>query len=135
MRGYNEVNINQTHPNMFRSVLTFGLINCALGLNFIFTKPTFNPYEIDKGIIGAIFLALGISKIIFLLLYRNLKAVRFVMFLEIVFMIFWGIGTSITFFQGKTSLQLFVLYAGLAAIETFLLLEPAVNPVTKKSNV
>lgn len=58
--------------------------------------------------------------------------VRITMFLEVVFFIFWGIGTSITGFLGTTSFQLFVLYMGMAAIEARLLSEPVINPLTKK---
>lgn len=129
--GYNENKISLSHPNLYRGIMTFAFINIGLGLNFLFTNPTFNPYQIDKLLIGSIFLTLGVSKVTFLNVSRNLKVVRFVMALEVMFMLFWGIGTSITFFQGRTSLQLFVLYAGLAMLELFLLQEPAVNPVTE----
>lgn len=131
MKKYNEINIRFTHPNLYWGILTFACINIGLGLNFLFTMPTFNPYQIDKTIVGSIFLLLGLSKLIFLLLVHNLKAVRVVMALEVAFMIFWGIGTSITFFQGRTSLQLFVLYIGLAVLEITRLTEPGINPLTK----
>lgn len=85
---------------------------------------------IPKEIIGSIFLALGVSKLIFLQAFRNLRMLRLAMAAEVMFMAFWGIGTSITFFRGQTSLQLFVLYAGLSSLEVFLLLEPIVNPVS-----
>lgn len=131
MSKYNENKINLTHPNLYRGIMTFAIINIALALNFFFTNPTFNPYGINKAIVGTVFLVLGVSKIIFLNFKRNLKTVRFLMTAEIIFMLFWGIGSTITFFQGKTSLQLFVLYVGMAVNEVFLLLEPAVNPITK----
>lgn len=130
-KKYNEIKLRYSHPNLFKGILTFAFINIGLGLNFYFTNPTFNPYMIDKNIIGTIFFSLGMAKIVFLMFLHNPKAVRVVMALEIAFMIFWGIGTSITFFQGKTSLQLFVLYAGIATSEIFLLLEPIVNPMTE----
>lgn len=130
MSKYNENKINLTHPNLYRGIMTFAFINIGLGLNFWLTNPTFNPYGVDKMLVGTVFMALGIAKLIFLNFKRNLKAVRFTMTAEVAFMLFWGIGTTITFFQGKTSLQLFVLYVGLAVNELFLLLEPAVNPIT-----
>lgn len=132
--GYNNNRINLTHPNLYRGIMTFAFINIGLGLNFLFANPTFNPYQLDKSLIGAIFMTLGVSKVLFLNVSRSLKVVRVVMAAEVIFMLFWGIGTTITFFQGLTSLQLFVLYSGLAMIELFLLQEPAVNPVTEIKN-
>lgn len=131
MQDFNKVNIRSTHPNLYYSLVVFAVINIGLGVNFLLTNPTFNPYQIDKAIIGGIFLALGLLKIIFLRLFRNLKILRLVMASEVFFMLFWGIGTTITFFRGQTSLQLFVLYAGLAALEAILLLEPVVNPMSE----
>lgn len=124
-------NLRYSHPNLFKSIITFACINIGLGLNFLLTNPTFNPYGIDKTIIGMIFLGLGLGKIVSLLVVYNMKAIRILMALEVAFMVFWGIGSSITFFQGRTSLQLFVLYIGIAVSETFLLLEPVVNPMTE----
>lgn len=135
-QDFNKVNIRLTHPNLYYSLLVFAFINIGLGLNFIFANPTFNPYQIDKTVIGSIFLTLGLLKITFLQLFRHLRILRVVMTAEVIFMVFWGIGTTITFFQGRTSLQLFALYAGLSALEVFLLLEPIANPVsmtTKRS--
>lgn len=131
MNDFNKVNIRLTHPNLYRSLMAFAFINIGLGLNFLLTNPTFNPYGVDKMIVGWIFITLGMLKVIFLNFSRNLRIVRLVITCEIIFMMFWGVGTSITFFQGKTSLQLFVLYVGLSVLETFLLIEPAINPVSK----
>lgn len=128
--GAARVNVQLSHPNLYRSIMVFALTYVGLGLNFIFTNPTFNPYGIPKEITGSIFLFLGLAKIIFLNLIHNLKIVRALMSLQIVFIVFWGTGTSITFFQGKTSLQLFVLYAGLGFLEYFQLQEPYWNPLT-----
>lgn len=134
MQDFNKANIRLTHPNLYYSLLVFAAINIGLGLNFIFANPTFNPYQIDKAVIGSVFLALGLLKVTFLQLFRNLKILRLVMTAEVIFMMFWGVGTTITFFRGQTSLQLFVLYAGLSALEVFLLAEPIVNPVSQKTN-
>lgn len=130
MDNFDSINLRHSHPNLYRGITTFAVINIALAANFFYANPTFNPYGIDKNIVGAIFLILGISKIAFLNVYRSLKHVRLVMALEIVFMLFWGVGSTITFFTGQTSLQLFVLYVGMAVNELFLLLEPPANPVT-----
>lgn len=131
---YNQVNLRKSHPTLYRSITTFALLSIALGLNFIFTTPTFNPYGIPLWIIGSIFITLGCLKLIFLNLYRNLGIVRVVMAAEVGFMVFWGIGSTITFSQGKTSLQLFVLYVGMAVFELFLMVEPFFNPMTAKQD-
>lgn len=133
MEDFDALNLRKSHPNLYRGITTFAIINIALGLNFFYANPTFNPYQIDKTIVGLVFLILGMSKLIFLNVHRSLKIVRFLMAAEIIFMVFWGIGSTITFFTGHTSLQLFVLYIGLAVQEIFLLLEPPANPMTGES--
>lgn len=127
-----QVDVRLNHPTLYRSIMTFAVISIGLGLNFFFTNPTFNPYQIDKAMVGSVFMALGVGKIIFLNFKRNLRMVRLIMSMSIGFMMFWGVGSSITFFQGRTSLQLFVLYTGLSALQMFLLLEPSLNPLTKQ---
>lgn len=115
--------------NTFPTYLTFAFIGIALGLNFLLTTPTFNPYNIDYWVIGTTFLVLGIAKLVFTL-SQQWFLLRWVMVANIIFMIFWGIGTTITFFQGLTSLQLFVLYTGLVMLEFMLLIES--SPTKKK---
>lgn len=126
----NTINLRKTHPNLYRSIMTFAAVSIGLGLNFWLANPTFNPYNIQKEIVGSIFLSLGLGKVIFLNFWRNLWMVRTIMGTEVAFMMFWGVGTTITFFQGKTSLQLFCLYVGLSVFEVWLLLEPFANPLT-----
>lgn len=127
------INLRLTHPTLYRSVIVFAFISMGLGLNFWFTKPTFNPYGVDYRITGSVFLTLGVSKIVFLVWFRNLRLIRFNMACCAGFMMFWGIGTSVTYFTGHTSLQLFVLYSGLTLLQLFLLLEPYVNPLTSSN--
>lgn len=127
----NTVNIRGSHPNLYRSVMVFGCIYIGLGVNFIATTPTFNPYQIPYDFVGALFLALGALKIILLNVLRDLVWLRRIMAAEIMVSLWWGIGASITFFRGQTSLQLPILYAGLSVLEVFLLLEPFMNPLTK----
>lgn len=135
MKDYNDVNIRFSHPNLYRLLVTFSIIHIGLGLNFLLAKPAFNPYGINVYIIGVIFLSLGLSKLFFLMFRRNLRVVRIVMALSIGFTLFWGFGTIFSFLRGQTSLQMFVLYVGLAVIEMSLLLEPLVNPITEKVDV
>lgn len=127
------VNLRLTHPTLFGCVVVFALISIGLGLNFIFARPTFNQFMIDKEIIGTIFLCLGTVKLVAVTLIRNLKFIRFTMAMCAAFMMFWGIGTATTFFTGMTSLQLPVLYSGLIALQFLLLREPYVNPFTGRN--
>lgn len=125
-----KVNLRLTHPTLFWMAVSFALGSIGFGMNFLLTEPTFNPYGISYNIIGAIFIFLGSAKLTALLVIKSLKSIRITMASCSVFMMFWGFGTSITFFQGKTSLQLFVAFLLLATLQWLLLLEPFVNPLT-----
>jgi hypothetical protein len=133
-QSYNAINVRMSHPNLYRNILALALLSVGLGLNFIFTTPTFNPYGIPKEVVGGIFLVIGSTKIIFLDVYRSLRALRVVMAIATAFLVFWGVGTSITFFQGKTSLQLFLLYIFIAIFQIFLMVEPFFNPMTAQQD-
>lgn len=124
----NNIKLQDSHPNLYRGIIVFSFISIALGLNFFFTKPTFLAYGIDKNVIGAIFMALGVGEFTFLNFHRSVRMLRVFMAMSVGFMCFWAIGTSLTFFTGQTSLQLFILYIGLAMLQLFLLVEPITNP-------
>lgn len=123
-------NLHQTHPNLFLALFIYGVISVAVGVNFLLTTPTFQQYGIPKGFIGATFASIGLGLLFCLLVWRSLKAVRVLSLANIAVMIFWGIGTTQTFFEGTSSLQLCVLYFGLAALQVPWLLEPYYQPVT-----
>lgn len=123
-------NLRATHPNLYRALMTIGVIEFALGLNFLLTTPTFEQFNIPKNVIGAGFLVLGLGFLVFLNVRRSLRTVRVLLIVGIGYMLFWGVGTTETFFKGESSLQLCILYFGLAAIQAPLLLEPFFNPVT-----
>lgn len=125
-----EPSVRITHPNLYRSLTIVALMFVALGLNFILTTPTFRQFDLPPDGIGAGFLILGTLNLLFLNVYRSLKAVRVLLIVGIAYAMFWGIGTTETAFQGKSSFQLFILYAGLAALQAPLLLEPFFNPAT-----
>lgn len=128
--GLPTVYLRHTHPNLYRSLMTVGLIEVAIGLNFLLTTPTFQQFGIPKNLVGAIFLVLGLTDMVLLNVFHNIRAVRVKTVVGTAVMIFWGIGTTETFFQGRSSLQLCILYFGLAALQIPLLLEPFLNPVT-----
>lgn len=124
------VNLRNTHRGLWRTYMVFAIGGVGLGLNFIFTKPTFNPYDVPKEWVGLIFLVMGLLIFIFLNLYRSLRLIRASIATIAGFMVFWGVGASFTFFQGKTSLQNFIVYMMLSALGYVWLVEPFVNPIT-----
>lgn len=123
-------NLRKTNPNFFRALLVFGTTAVALGLNFHLTTPTFEQFGIPKEFLGLIFGGLGSGIFIGLFVWRSLKALRLLMLANSAAMVFWGVGSTQTFFEGSSSLQLCILYFGLAALQGLLLLEPYFNPVT-----
>jgi hypothetical protein len=126
------VNLRRTHPNLYRTVMTFAVMSVVLGLNFWILSPTFLIYDLPNVLWGTIFLVLGFAKIVFLNIWRRLRAVRAVMAFAIAYFLFLGAGTSQPFFEGSGSLQLPILYLGCAALQIPLLIEPFVNPWTAR---
>lgn len=132
MKDFNKVHIKISNPNLYRKITAFGVFSILMGMNFFFFKPTFNPLGIDKAIIGTIFIILGVAHILFLNFFHNLRILRKTIAISIAWILFWGIGTTVTVFQGKTSFQLFILYTYVSVIQLFLLIEPYSNPVSEK---
>jgi hypothetical protein len=130
-----KVNLRYTHPNLYLSLMIAAITCVGLGVNFLLTTPTFQQYDIPKNVVGAGFLALGVAKLVLLNLWRNLRALRATVIVAIVYMLFWGVGTTETAFAGESSFQLCVLYFGLAGLHVPLLLEPFFNPVTANGKV
>jgi hypothetical protein len=125
------VNMRQTHPNLYKAYTSYALISAALGLNFLFLHPTFDPLGIPKDVMGVIFLALGGSKLLLLNVAHNTTAIRGVMALGIAVMLFWASALTIEFFlRSQTSLQLPITFFGLALLGIPIILEPPANPLT-----
>lgn len=124
------ISLRKTHPNLFIALNILALTSVALALNFYFSKPTFNPYGIDKEIVAAVFFILGISQLIVLTVYHNLKLVRLAVATSVGILLFWGISNTQQGFQGKASFQLPILYIALALLQIPLLIEPRTNPMT-----
>jgi len=129
---HSRVNIRKSHPALYHSIMTFGLMSIALAVNFWTSNPTFNPYGIPKSLVGAVFFLLGSSKLIFLNIFRDLRIVRVILALSISFHLFWGACSSQQSFDGKASFQLPILYIALAVLQMPLLVEAPVNPMTEK---
>lgn len=127
LTNLDRVHIRKTHPAMWRVIMTASLAKVALAVNFWYSNPTFNPWEIPKDIIGVVFVVLGVSQIIFLNLIHDLRLVRAGLALSITWLIFWGASNTQQFFAGNASLQLPLMYLALAALQAPLLFESPIN--------
>jgi len=124
--------IRKSHPALFYTLMTLGIMTVLLGLNFWFSTPAFNPYEIDKDIIGLIFFLIGICQVVFLNFFHNLRMVRGMLGISVGWMFFWGVSNAQQFFMGLASLQLPIIYIALAIMQIPLLMESPINPMTEK---
>ena len=126
------INVHKTHPNLYLLIMLSAALNILLGLNFLFLHPTFLIYDQPNYLWGAIFIMLGIGKMVFLNIFRYLKFVRILIAMAFVFVMCIAYGTTQPFIEGEGSLQLPILYAGWAALQLALLFEPFINPWTAK---
>lgn len=129
---HDRVRIRATHPALYRSIQTLAIMSVLMAVNFWFSNPTFNPYGIPKNIIGAIFFLLGASQLVFLNVFRDLRKVRLGLAVSLSFMFFWGLSNAQQFLAGNASLQLPILYVTISILHIPLLVEPPVNPMTRK---
>lgn len=127
-----EIDIRKTHPNLYLMVMTLALTDVLLAANFYLLKPAFEVYHLSNWVWGAVFLALGISKFWFLNIHRSLRAVRMVMAFAFSFIIFFAVGTCEPWLDGAGSLQLPIMYLGMALIQVPMLLEPFIQPWTAR---
>jgi hypothetical protein len=129
------MNLRRTHPNLYKAYTVYAALNVALGLNFLFLNPTFDPLDIPKAIPGAVFLTLGLAELSFLNIFRNAALLRLTMATAITSMFFWCGALTFDFFRlEQTSLQLPLTFLGLAVLGMPLLAEPSVNPITDARN-
>lgn len=131
---HDAVRIRNTHPALYRSIMTLSVMSVALAVNFWTSNPTFSPYGIDKNIIGIIFFLLGATQLVFLNVFHDLRKVRLGIAASLTFMLFWGVSNTQQVFAGNASFQLPILYVALAALHLPLLVESPVNPMTKRGD-
>lgn len=127
-----QINVRKTHPNLYWLLMALSLTGIALGLNFIFLQPTFLIFDAPNVLWGTIFLVLSIARVVALNVYRRLRWVRATMAFSAAYMAFLAIGTSQPYIEGSGSLQLPIIYAGMALLQVPLLFEPFVNPETAR---
>lgn len=125
--------VRNAHPNLYTMYLTYALLSIALGLNFLFLHPAFDPLHIPKWSIGTAFLGCGVVKLTLLVFASNTTSLRLSMALSVALMSFWAGALTFAFFQlHQTSMQLPLTYIGLAVLGFLLLTEPFINPATEK---
>jgi len=125
------MNLRRSHPNLFKLYLVYALTCIALGVNFLFSTPAFDPIGISKQIPGVVFLALGLAQLVYLTVFRSAVGLRAVMALIIAAMFFWcGVLVADFFRLHQTSLQLPIVYLALGALGYPLMAEPPTNPTT-----
>lgn len=127
------IQIRKSHPGLYYSITILAFAQIALALNYFFaTRPTFTPYGIPIPLIGWIFLILGISKLFFLNVVRNLKVVRSNMVIGVAFLLFWGISNTQQSFQGKASFAFPIGLITVALLQAVWVVEPSINPVSRR---
>lgn len=131
-KPWRRVNLRKSHPGLYRSIFTVGCMGVALALNFWFSSPTFNPYGLDKNIVGLLFALLGTTQLVFLVVFRDLRMVRIMLAVSLGWMMFWGLSNTQQYFAGKSSLQLPILFITISILQVPLLIESPVNPFTEK---
>lgn len=129
---FTAVNLRKSNPTFYHLIMVLSLGRVALALNFWLYKPTFQPYGIHKAWAGAVFCALGVSQLVFLHLWRDIRKIRLVLATSAAVLMVWGLVNTQQWFAGKASLQLPIVYVVIAVVQIILLVEPPVNPMTEK---
>lgn len=127
----NQVNIRLTHPLVYKLLTAFAVLFVLLAVNFWTSNPTFNPFDINKNWVGAVFLVLGGWQLFWLNAIHNLGMVRLGTSTVVGFAVAWGGGNLQQTFAGKASFQLpLVFFFAIAAVHWLILQEPVFNPLT-----
>lgn len=127
-----EIDIRKTHPNLYWMVMIVAVVCVLLAANFFWLKPAFEVFHLSNYVWATAFLALGVAKILFLNVYINLHAVRMTMGFSVGYIFFFAVGTCEPWIDGEGSLQLPIIYLGMAAVQFVMLIEPFLNLWTAK---
>lgn len=130
------VNLRKSHPLLHRSirVIAVGCLAWALnfwGLGFI-PPPAFDPYDIDKNLVGVVFAVVGVSLLTFLIFVHSLRWLRISLASAVFWLIVWAGANTHQFFNGKASLQLPIAFIVIAFLCRPLVAEAPVNPFTEE---
>lgn len=152
-----EINIHDTHPNMYWMLMAIAVVGILLAANFLFLHPTFPIWGVPNAIWAVLFLVSSVARIVTLTIHRRLRWIRYTMAFSMWFMFVIAIGTVQPFLENihinlqlafpiwdtqlalpvwdsKASLQLPIVYVGLVAIQWYLMKEPFLNPETEKKS-
>lgn len=109
MNRMNRISLRKAFPLLFWEIAWIGLGQLVLAWNFWFSNPSFNPYNISKYIIGVVFFVLG-ATLLFFLRHRALLKIRTWMAAMVFFILAWAGGNTQQWFDGKSSLQLPIVF-------------------------
>lgn len=121
------VDIRKTHPLLYLGVMVLAVMCILLAANFFWLKPAFEVYHLSNYVWASAFLTLGVTKLWFLNIYRSIIWIRRVMQVSFSYIFFFAIGTCEPWLDGQGSLQLPIMYFGMAAVLFLLLIEPYLN--------
>jgi len=124
------VDLRKTHLNLWRMVMMLAIGNLLLALNFLLMQPTYPIFHAPNELWGVCFAVLGCAKLFSLLVWHNLSVVRGCMSVAVGYTLLVAAGACEPAIDGVGSLQLAILYGGMAVIQLPLILEPFYNPMT-----
>jgi len=127
------VDLRKTHLNLWRMVLLLALGELLLGANFLWLQPTYPIFHAPNELWGVCFVVIALAQALALLISHSLPLVRGCMSVAVAYILIVAVGACEPWLDGVGSLQLAILYAGMAVIQLPLILEPFLNPMTNKS--
>lgn len=125
--------VRQTHPRLYLGVVGYGLWGIVLGLAMIFTSSSI-PYNFPPVLVGVLYIAFGILKIIGAERLKHYALAQIGMNLCISLTILIGIGLLLQYLGGDRTHDLWMIIAFIFAggfIQVAPAQEPPYNPVTR----
>lgn len=110
--------------------MCYAVMFAALSVNFYLATPTFLVYHVPNYVWATCFAVLAVGKFVFLNCLYSLVGMRVMTASALSFLLFFAAGTTEPFLLGSGSLQLPIVYFGLAIILFPVLVEPFINPWT-----
>jgi hypothetical protein len=129
---HKDVNLRKARPLLYGFIMTFAGIRIGLAINFWTSKPAFHPYDIPNSLIALVFFLLGLWQVIFLNVWRDLRKVRVVLALSAAVTLAWGLLNTHQFFFGPASLQLPIVFIGLAVLQLLCVFSLTINSGTER---
>jgi hypothetical protein len=127
------VDLRKTHLNLWRMAFLLAVGELLLGANFLLLQPTYPIFHAPNELWGICFVVVAVSQMLALLVVHSLAFVRGCMSVAVAYTLIVAVGACEPWLDGVGSLQLAILYGGMAVIQIPLILEPFLNPMTNKS--